>query len=325
MVIYFLRLFFFAFVILQAPWAFSVPLGTIPTIEEQNLQMLFSFRSDLWTSPYTYKDSPVRIFDTDIRIPLYKSETWSASANVFSESLSLGRTQFTLGEEQVFIANSLQNQGAGFGARREFSNGGRLGFFASYATASDVPWGEPRNDYFDGTIAYQTAPAENYHWIFAINQSDNRGIHDGKPFPYFGVIYNLSENVRTTVGFPFFRIEWGADVNWLHSFGITPFGINYWARKFLEDEFVFDGRVGLTVRSYMFDSRADDEDRLYYQEIFAEAAFKKFVTAKTGVTFALGAAVDRRLYESERIYHPNSKVTQIDNDFYGRLGVEFKL
>ncbi|KHD86998.1 MAG: hypothetical protein OM95_16885 [Bdellovibrio sp. ArHS] len=303
----------------------AAPLGTIPTIEEQNLQMLFSFRSDLWTSPYTYKDAPLRIFNTDIRLPLYKSDTWSASAHIFAESLNLGRTQFRLGEREVFIANSFQNQGGGFGARRDLANGGKLSFFASYATASDMPWGEPRNDYFDGTITYQMAPEMNYSWIFALNQSDNRGFHDGKPFPYFGVVYSLKENVRMTIGFPFFRFAWGRELNWIHTFEVTPFGVNYAARKFLDNGFVFDGRVGLTVRSYLYDSRPDDEDRIYYQEIFVEGAFKKFVTSRTGVTFALGAAVDRRLYESERIYHPDSKVTQLENDFYGRLGLEFNL
>ncbi|WII73238.1 hypothetical protein QJS83_05070 [Bdellovibrio sp. 22V] len=310
---------------LYLPTAFAAPLGTIPTIQEQNLQMLFNFRSDLWASPYTYKESPLRIIGGDIRVPLLKSESWSASANVFLEGLNLGRTQFSLGGEDVFIANTLQDEGVGFGVRKDFESGSTLSVFAAYATASDDPWADLRNNYFNGTVSYRTAPGGDYYWIFAVNQSNNRGIYNGTPFPFIGVIRDVNPEFKASFGFPFVVLQWGTGENWIKSFSMTPFGTQIGAAKDLAHGFAFDARAALTVRSYMLDERTEDSSRLYYQEIFVEGAFKKFVTPETGVSFALGAAVDRRLYESERIYHPNSKVTTIDSDFYGRLGVEFRL
>ncbi|MFV8248727.1 hypothetical protein [Bdellovibrio bacteriovorus] len=313
----------FMMLALQPCW--GAPLGTIPTIEEDNLRLIFDFRSDLWSSPYTYKDSPVRIVGGDIRIPIYKSETWSASARIFDENLQLGRAQFNLGGESIFIGTALQNQGAGFGVRKVFASGSMMSVFASYATASDVPWGAPRNDYFDGTISYRMVTGNDYHWIFAVNQSDNRGIYNGMPYPFIGVVQDIWPGFRFSLGLPFLMLEWGATEEWVTNFSLTPFGVKLATSKNLDHGFVFQAKTALTVRSYMFDTRKDSADRLYYQEIFAEGALKKFVTPQTGVSFALGAAVDRRLYESERIYVPNSKVTTIKNDFYGRLGVEFRL
>lgn len=305
--------------------SFAAPLGTIPKIEEENLRLLFDFRSDLWSSPYTYKDSPVRLLGSNILIPLYIADSWSVSTRIFTESLNLGRSEFHLGGEDIFVGTALREEGLGFGARKSFSDGAKLSVLATIATASDVPWGDPRNDYIDASIVYQAAGDENYHWIFAVNQSNNRGIYNGIPFLLVGIVNDRDPEFRYSFGLPFLHLEWGRRGDWNKYFDLTPFGIKLGANKPLKHEFVFATHAALTVRSYMFDTRKDDADRLYYQEIAVEGSFTKFVTSWTGVTFAFGAAMDRRLYESERIYHPNSKVMSIKNDFYGRLGVEFKL
>lgn len=273
----------------------------------------------------SYKDSPVRIMLADLRAPLFKTETWSASAAIYSESLNLGRADFQLGQKQVFIGNSLRHELGGIGLRKNFSDGSSASAYAAYVTASDVPWGTPRNDYFYGSVNYRTALVDNRQWIFAIDQNNNRGIYNGTPFPYFGLIYNKDSKWLLAAGFPFVHFTYKTEKEWEHDFRLTPFGLDYSAAKPVDANAVFTFKTGLTVRSYLYDQRTEDDARLYYQEIIIEGGVKRYVSADTAVTFALGGSVDRRLYESERVYRPSSALQVIDNDYYGRLGVEFRL
>jgi hypothetical protein len=80
------RTFLLLVVVFFSLFSAAAPLGTIPTIEEQSMRLLLSLRSDLWTSPYTYKESPIRIFGGEFRVPIYTAETWAVSASVSDES-----------------------------------------------------------------------------------------------------------------------------------------------------------------------------------------------------------------------------------------------
>ncbi|MFS4458023.1 hypothetical protein [Bdellovibrio sp. HCB2-146] len=303
----------------------AAPLGTIPTIEDRNLRFIFDFRSDLWTSPYTYKSAPVRITNSEIRVPLLRTETWKGSADIVDESLGLGKADFTLGKEKVFIGNNLQSISAGLGLNKEFEGGSSLSFFGAYATASDEPYVSQRDVWVEASVVYYTPQFNSHRWLFAVNQSENRGFFNGKPFPYFGVIHHVSENLMLVYGFPFFRAVWDNPEIWQKSFGLTPFGVNFDLEKNLEDDFVFNANIRFDVRSYLHSTRVDDDDRLYYEEVAVQARIRKILTDTTGVIFGLGYSFNRRLYESETIYSPNSEATQIDSDIFGRLSVEFRL
>ncbi|WP_413583110.1 hypothetical protein [Bdellovibrio sp. HCB288] len=287
--------------------------------------MTFMFRSDLWTSPYTYKDSPVRISGGEVQIPLYTGDTWAASAAVYSESLNLGRTDFDLGTKDIFIGNALRQEFIGAGARKTFSNGDNISGFIASATASDDPWGSDRDKYIYAALIYRTRLIDNYNWIFGIDQSENRGFLNGEPFPYLGITYHLDNDMEITVGLPFFRMKWKFADDWKGMASVTPFGFNVSADKEVTHNTDVGGVVALNVRSYLFHERTEDDDRLFYQEIMAEAYLARELTEATRVIFALGGSADRKLYESEKIYSPNSHVTSIKSDFYGRLAVEFRL
>jgi hypothetical protein len=120
-------------------------------------------------------------------------------------------------------------------------------------------------------------------------------------------------------------VTWGTPQTWKKGFTLTPFGTRFDLETNLEDKFVFNAFAAFTVRSYLHDAREDDDDRLYYQEVALEASVRTALTKETGVIFGLGFSFDRRLYESERIYSPNSEVTTMESDFYGRVAMEFRL
>lgn len=302
----------------------AAPLGTTPTIEDRNLRLILDFRSDLWTSPYAAKSNPVRIMEGELRLPLYKSETWTVSFDADEEGLNFGRTDLSLGKEQMFIGNSLRSDSLGFGAQKDFADGARLDFFGSWATASDCPYCTTRDEWFEGMVIYYSSKIENHRWILAVNQSNNRGISNGRPFPYIGISYQRDKDFSALFGFPFLRLTWDTPETWQKTVHVNPFGADVDVEKNLPEDFVFNGVASLSTRSYLPTGRVDDNDRLFYQELLVEGAFKKNVTDFTGIVFALGYSFDRRIYESEVVYSPNSRTTRLDNDFYGRLGVEFR-
>lgn len=317
-------LFTFAFVAI-VPRAFADPLGTIPTVEDRNLRFIFDFRSDLWSSPYSYKASPIRVIEGEFRLPLYRSEEWKVSFDLYDESLNLGRAEFSFGKESVFLGNALHNQSMGLGAKKDFESGASLSLFASYATASDHPYGSPRNSWIEGGFIYKSPQTENRSWIFAVNQSNNRGIENGKPFPYFGVMYEPDPEFTALYGFPFLRLRWGIPDALKTTWNLTPFGTRLDLEKNLRDHFVLNVFMEASVRSYLLDQRLDENDRIYYHEVTLEASLKKNVTKTTGVVFGVGYSFERRLYESEVLYAPNAEMSRFENDFYGRLGMEFRL
>lgn len=300
-------------------------MGSIPTIESRDLKLLFDFRSDVWTSPYKYKSSPIRIFSGEFRIPIAHAETWKASADISDESLGLGRSDFTLGNKKVFVGSSLRSQSAGFGFNKEFESGSSLSLFAAFATASDDPHGSTRDEWYEGNFIYRSAFIEQHRWIFLVNQSNNRGFKNGTPIPYFGVSYEPDPSFKAAFGFPFLFLSWDTPETWQKDFRLTPFGARYDMTTHLEDQFMFNAFAAFNVRSYLHSERIDDDDRLYYQEFVIEGNVRTGLTPQTGITFGFGFSFDRRLYESENIYAPNSDYTIMDNDIYGRVALEFIL
>ncbi|KYG66794.1 hypothetical protein AZI86_07075 [Bdellovibrio bacteriovorus] len=305
--------------------AVAAPLGTIPFIDTQFLRIILDLRSDLWRSPYSYKASPIRIINGEFRIPVAYGDSWNISANISNESLSLSNTEFHVADRDVFIGNNLQTQSIGLGINKTFSDSSVLMFMGAYATASDNPYAEPRDRWFEGNLVYRSKSLGSYKYILAVNQSANRGLANDRPFPYLGVIFQPNDNFEVHVGFPFMRILWQKENDWRRIAHVTPFGAYFDIEKNLTDDFVYHGRAEYAIRSYLYKNRLEDETRLYFQEMSLEGGIRKELTVTTTVGLALGYAFDRRLYESRSVYEPREAKTALDSDLYGRLRLEFNL
>jgi len=305
--------------------SFAAPLGTIPRLETQDWYLIADLRSDLWTSPYSYKQSPVRIVGGELRIPIAHGEGWNISANVATESLSLSKTEFSLADREVFIGNNLQNQAFGMGFSRFWEDGSGFTLVGAYASASDNPFADDRDKWIEGTVTYRTGAFGNHRYIFAVNQSNNRGLANGKPFPFFGIILEPHPNLIAQVGFPFIRVIWKDVGKWKREAQVTPFGAYFDLERYMDDDFLLHAHTEYTIRSYLYDSRIDDANRLYYQEMTMDVALKKELSKATIVSFGIGYAFDRRLYEAQSIYEPRHDKSQMDSDIYGRLRMEFNL
>lgn len=303
----------------------GAPLGTIPVIQEHGLYIHVENRSDMWNSPYKFKDGPLRMTEGQIRLPVLQTETWKASVDLEGDSLSFGRTDFALGKKQVFLGSNLRSSSVGFGFRKSFADGSALTAHAAYATASDEPYGDTRDIWIEGVAIYAGPPIERHRWIFAVNQSNNRGIENGRPFPFIGVLYERDRDFTALFGFPFLRLIWGHSEECKHLLNFTPFGARYEIEKNLSNDFVLNAFAAFSVRSYLHEQRIDENDRLFYQEWTLETSLRKNVSDETGVIFGIGYSFERLMYESETLYSPNSPSIRLNNDIYGRVGVEFRL
>lgn len=310
---------------LAARGSFAAPLGTIPTIDTQFLRVILDFRSDLWTSPYSYKPSPIRVINGEFRIPVAYGDTWNISANISDESLSLSKTEFHVADRDVFIGNNLQSQSIGLGLNKTFADGSAFMLVGAYATASDNPYADPRDRWFEGNFVYRSAPRGSYKYVMAVNQSANRGLANDRPFPFFGIVFQPNDNFEAHIGFPFMRIIWHKENDWKRIAHVTPFGAYFDIEKNLTDDFIYHGRAEYALRSYLYKNRLEDDTRLYYQEMSLEGGIRKELTVTTTVGIAVGYAFDRRLYESKSIYEPRESKTELDSDFYGRIRLEFNL
>lgn len=317
-------LLFLVFFITGGP-ALGVPLGTIPTLEDHQVRFIFDFRSDMWTSPYTYKESPIQTTGFETLFPILKGDDWSFSGQLAAESLNLGRPDFHMDNKQIFVGSSLQSTYMGLGAQKRFSSGAEVSIFAGSATATDQPEKHPEDRWIEGNMVYLTAPKDGHRWMFAVNHSNNRGFLNGKPFAYFGLQLEESASFTASFGFPYLKLNWAEPEKWQSEFLLTPFGYHLQFRMPILDQFTFTAMTAYTVRSYLHGDRPHDYDRLYYQEHTAEANIRTRMTDTTGVLFGIGYAFDRRLYEAKEIYHPDSETEDFDDDYYARVAVEFRL
>lgn len=300
-------------------------MGSVPTLEDHQVRFIFNFRSDMWTSPYTYKESPIQTTNFETLFPVVKGNDWSVSGQLAAESLNLGRPDFHMDNKRIFVGSSLQSTYIGLGGNKKFISGAEVSAFVGSATASDEPKDHPEDRWTEGRIVFWTAPSQTARWMFAINHSNNRGFLNGKPFTYFGVQYQNHPQLTVSFGFPYLKVDW-TDSQKRHSeFMLTPFGYQLQFKVPIQDQFIFTALSAFSVRSYLHGDRPHDNDRLYYQEHTFEANIRTRLTDTTGFLLGLGYALDRRLYEAENLYKPDSKTEDFDDDYYVRVAMEFRL
>ena len=81
----------------------------------------------------------------------------------------------------------------------------------------------------------------------------------------------------------------------------------------------------MSLNSYLFSERSNDNDRLYFQEVNISGTVRKAVSTNTDVTYGAGYAFERRLYEADNLYDNENKMTRLPDDFFFKAGLEFTL
>lgn len=307
-----------------ASTASAVPLGSIPTVEEYNWILNFSFKSDMWGNFDQAKNEPVRISHAKIQIPLYSADTWVASLSAEDESLSLGRTDFLLKDKRLFIGSHLTAQSVGLGLRKDLPGHETLFTFVSYNSAGEKSLSVAQDKWIEASLIYH-AHFYGYEWMLAINQSNNRGFLNGFPTPYAGIVLTNRPDYTSMYGFLFMLLNWKPESGWNKEFRVTPFDASFSIEKKMTDQFSYSARTFYNVRSYLPTERTDKAYRFYYQEASVENSLVAELSSTTSIIYTLGYSFDRKVYESRNIYQPTSKSYRLNDDFYMMARLDFKL
>jgi hypothetical protein len=303
----------------------SAHLGMIPTIDKNNLRLIVEGRTDLWTSIYRDKETPLRLHELKIRAPLITSESWSASAHAGSESLSSGRADLTVGNDPVFIGSDLRSHSAGFGIKRIAADTSAISIFAAYCSAGDQPYRDTRDIWTEVTVFYEFAPKDTLQWVVAVNNSKNRGFYNDQVIPFLGVHYKPTSNFSATFGFPYARFTWSNEGSRATSLYLTPVGVHSEMTNTISHDIDWRIKAGLSSRSYLHINRLDDRMRLIYEEKYLEGGIRTKVSEQTFMHFSFGASFDRSFYEAKSVFSAEGPKTNVNQDLYGTIKMEFEL
>lgn len=312
-------------VLIFASSSAAEPLGTSQVIEASNVKFIGEFGSDLWSSPLRDKRSPIRIYRMKMRVPVKKDEKEMASVHAEADGLSLGRADITLGKHQVYLGSDFRDQKMGFGFDRRFEGGSSFTLFGAYASASDQPFEGGRDSWLEGMAIYRRPMIDGKQWIFAMDHTKNRGYLNGVAVPYVGMLFELSEFSRLTIGFLFFRYDWVTSTEWKSSFIVTPVTARLSMGKTIGERFAWEINSAFSVRSYLHANRVEDEQRIFSEHKFLETGFRTDLSEVTSIRFFIGGSFDRRIYEAKSLFRNEQNSVHLPSDLYGRLGVELRL
>jgi len=303
----------------------AASIGTVPLVDNGGLRMNFEYRSDLWTSPFHDKESPVRLTNASFYSPVLRRNDKFATFTANASGINLGRADISIGDRQVALGQDLQDNSIGLGYSQVSEDKYSFLITAAYTSASDRPFNETRNNWTELNAILNLPPHENKNWVFALNYSKNRGYFNNYVFPFVGVNHDISEQTNIKYGFPFFWLTSKRDYGVTIDFFISPGTGRLQAFKDLNDKIKAHGRFGLTSYSFLHEKRINDKDRLFIQERSLELGLIAQVSDQTSVGFNTGYAFQRVVFEGENLFKPKGQKSILGSDIYGSLMVDFKL
>lgn len=199
-------------------------MGYIPFESLEKVNIIYDFKSDAWTNPHSYKDSPIRYFTADLKVPLYYKNQVQLNLITFADHLSLGESTIEFKSHSVNFNSALLSEKVGLQGRYLFHNQNILQFSAYYRSESDRPFQDERDRWIGADIIYTFAHTKESHFFIAADFDRNRGLLDNQIFPYFGISYNPNDEWEAILGFPMIMVTYGRPDELRYRFSLTPFG-----------------------------------------------------------------------------------------------------
>lgn len=300
-------------------------MTSFPSLMDESVRLHFDTRGDLWMPGSSEKDTPIHLTNVGLFFPVYKAEYFKVSLNIESESLGLGRPDFQLGEDNVYVSGSLRNAQTGVLFQYTDPSQSKWMAYVAGASASDEPKDSKDSRWQELDLAYWSAPVSGRRWMLGINHSHNRGFLNDKVFIYVGLMEKKSDELTVSYGLPFVKLNWKKSDDYEREFRWTPTQMYFSGEVNLEDYFRWRYLAEVFVKSYLHTHRVDLEDRLFYRELHFESGLEKDLSKETTVYFGAGYSMDRRVYEGKNLYYRGPKTLDLDNDLYLRVILEFLL
>ncbi len=304
-------------------YSMAKPLGVIPEIEQGETRLEIEMLSDLWTSPYHRKDTPQRIAQIALKVPVLKTDSMRMSFAIEGENRSHGIPDLTIGDNQVRVGPQLKNETIGFGFGKVNDDKSSYSIFWARESASDETFQHRRDIWNAYSAVFKTAPNQGWNWLYGFQHSGNRGIWNGKTIPLFGFAYQYQPKLTITLGFPFLRIDWHDDD--IHSAAITLTSVGLLGRFQIEvdSDLTIQVRGGLTNRAYSHVNRLEDDRRLYFEEKVIDVGSMLKLNEYTSYGFHLGYAADRKIFEATTVFSPIGPVRTVRSDIFGGFEMEY--
>lgn len=318
-----------AFFILSLTFAyysfvFAKPLSHLPVVETGELRIRLEMQTDLWTTLYENKETPQRMYQTQIKVPLWRNKDLVASLATENEGRSIGRPDLLVGDNQVAIGGDLRSQSLGIGLEKQSNNGHQWTVFAAYESSSDEPFQQQRDISTTFTAIYQHKLNYLHHLVLGLNKSNNRGIWNAKWLPLIGLLARPDPHFQLMLGFPFFRLDWkGVRQNKL-SITVLPVGLDGEYHHPLGVRWNYFSRFGVSNCSYSHRMRKENDVRLLLEEKYIDTDFYLNLSEKVTYGLHMGYGFDRRIFEARDAFFPKGKVNTLASDVYGGFNLEYR-
>ncbi|MAV90991.1 MAG: hypothetical protein CL676_06190 [Bdellovibrionaceae bacterium] len=306
---------------------FANPLGMIFSRQDARGRIEINYQADTNQLDDKKKSRENRLvnYDGNLNINFYKGEKtiWFFSAK--GDHLDTGLENLIIGPDSTQVDGRLKNESFGLGFRQYYSDESTLVTSIDYGSASDKPFGEPRNSTVSANVAYAFSPGSESQWILFINYSNNRPFLNNIPIPAFAYVYRPSKSFSVTLGIPFVFMSYADPPKTMFRLFLSPSSAGYDYGIGIKGPLQIFNNFTYQVRSYMHENRINDDDRLIFEEKTVSLGIRSPVARGLSLSFSGGLAFDRFYYEGEGMFEESGVQQRLKNDIFikGKMTYQF--
>jgi hypothetical protein len=305
-------------------WDSGIAVAQAQTgLPETNSQINIGIRSDLWTSIYQNKDTPVRIYEANLKSRWLDFKNWQADFIAGIEGFSSGRADLVVGPQRNLVGSDLRDQKAGLQLNHRDPDESGFAISALYESASDQPFQNRRDDWTELEIIYQWSQVENHQYFLKATDSKNRGYLNGRALLIPGLRFEADEAWHYSLSLDSVQITWQKDPARQFQLTLDPVRPRLQFQNQLAEKRLYEAALGLRTRSYLYVNRVEDDSRVFIEETYVENSFYFKVSPRTSLKFCGGLSFNRNLYEGKEIYRAIGHRSTMPSDTYGSLRGEF--
>lgn len=312
-------------ILFGATRVYAEPVDFFERVDGGEARLIIESQTDLWTSPYQNKASPVRRYNFGLKSPIVRRDDWRGGISLNADGLRIGRPDLVIGEDSVGVNSDLRAQSFGLAASYRCPKGSWLSLHGAIESASDRPFENSRDQYFSSHIIYGFPVAGASQWVLGLDRSINRGFLNGAILPIIGTFLRPIEDLNIGFGLPFFTIEWKPSEKALLRLRIVPTSAKISVSGDMVENFWYEIRAGYVSRSYLHTERINNDKRIFYDEKTIEGRVGLRLSSQTNASVVLGRSLQRKIYEGYQVFRAIGREENFDNDYFGVLKLEFQL
>jgi hypothetical protein len=229
---------------------------------------------------------------------------WSSSADSVSLTGRAGEVQ--LGSLPVVLPSGvpvpekLWNVDASAAYSHSLGERRGYGLNLGLGSASDDLFHSIHETDIRASLFYRLPSLSYNSWLFLLSYSNNRTFFNNIPLP--GVAYLLHDpdhRLDAVIGFPFLSVRWRPDDDWTLSAALAGgVDLSAEAQRRLSERLGAYARVERQAQQWLRAGRADDTDRLVFEDADARLGLRTKLGRGWGLDVSAGRAFGRSFFEA---------------------------